>query len=94
MVCKTAFFIIELDNIFAGVDDNVTAAYEMYDENAGFFGELTESGSCFMQKSTGLGVLYLPCGKKIYSYIDTARGFDTSASAQADDSRACALTRD
>lgn len=36
MVCKTAFFIIELDNIFAGVDDNVTAAYEMYDENAGF----------------------------------------------------------
>ena len=76
VVCKTAFFIIELDNIFAGVDDNVTAAYEMYDENAGFFGELTESGSCFMNET---GRLYLPCGKKIYSYIDTARRFDISS---------------
>lgn len=65
MVCKTAFFIIELDNIFAGADDNATAAYEMYDENAGFFGELTESGSCFMNEA---GRLYLPCGKR---YIHT-----------------------
>ena len=75
-VCKTAFFIIELDNIFAEADDNVTAAYEMYDENAGFFGELTESGSCFMNEA---GRLYLPCGKRIYSYIDTAKKFDISS---------------
>ncbi len=75
VACKTAFFIIELDNIFAGEDDNVTAAYEMYDGNAGFFGELTESGNCFMNEA---GRVYLPCGKKIYSYIDTAKEFDVS----------------
>lgn len=75
-VCERAVFIVELADIFGKKDGSSSASYEMYDDNAGFFGELTEGGKCFMSSS---GRLYLPCGKKIYSYIDTDEGFDISS---------------
>lgn len=75
-VCKKALFVINLDDLFGKGGVKEQASYELYDEQAGFFGTLTDGGHGFMASE---GRLYLACGRKIYSYVHKDEVFDISA---------------
>lgn len=75
-VCEKALFVINLDDLFGKSGTKGQASYELYDEQAGFFGTLTDGGHDFM---TSGGRLYLICGRKIYSYVDKDEVFDISS---------------
>ncbi len=63
VICRNAVYVIDLDDLFNG-DKQTDLKYSLYDENAGFFGVMTDGGHGCIDEE---GRIYLPCSEKIYS---------------------------
>lgn len=75
VICRNAVYVIDLDDLFNG-DEQTELKYSLYDENAGFFGVMTEGGHGCMD---GEGRIYLPCSEKIYSISGKTKDMDISS---------------
>lgn len=72
VICRNAVYVIDLDDLFNG-DKQTGLKYSLYDENAGFFGVMTEGGHGCIDEE---GRIYLPCTEKIYSMSGSANEAD------------------
>ena len=76
VVCSDAVCVIELSELFEKGETGSEAAYQFYDSQSGFFGTVTDGGQAFMDES---GRVFIPCGRKIYSYVKSDEQVDISS---------------
>ena len=76
VVCSDAVCVIGLSELFEKGETGSEAAYQFYDSQSGFFGTVTDGGQAFMDES---GRVFIPCGRKIYSYVKSDEQVDISS---------------
>lgn len=76
VVCSDAVCVIGLSELFEKGENGSEAAYQFYDSQSGFFGTVTDGGQAFMDES---GRVFIPCGRKIYSYVKSDEQVDISS---------------
>lgn len=76
VVSRDSVCILSLEELFERDENDSAAAYQLYDGQSGFFGTVTDGGHGFMNDA---GRVFIPCGRKIYSYVKSDEQVDISS---------------